>query len=182
MFPEYPFLSICSSTAVVQDFNSIPRLEIASQLVSPPAVLCPSNLSSNSAVRITHQKLATPLHKTLPWPSPPRELSLPGLACEALWAGPIHLCMVNFHHFSPGTLLSGAHSSFIHHAVYHQFPSLYWDALYPFIQVTASASPVLLAPRHLVPSLSLTTYLAPTLEGKQGWVYLAFALSAQHCA
>ena len=116
LFPKWclnpSFPSFCSSTPVVRDFKSIPWLEIDTQLVSLPRVLCPSNLSSNSVAGRTHQNL-TAASENPPVALPAWGTVLPG------WRGRPSLTWS--HPLPPGHLLTRhlalQRSQFLPHAM-----------------------------------------------------------------
>lgn len=69
-------LYLLPSTIYSSGFQEHPWLEIASQMIFLPSVLCSPNLSCNFTARIPPQELATLLHNTLPWPSRLENVSL----------------------------------------------------------------------------------------------------------
>lgn len=187
LFPKWSsncaFLPLCSSTTVVQDFKSIPWLEMASQLVSLPSACIPQlhlQLCSQNHTTGAHHR---PTEKPSMVRPQPGEWSLPGLPpplplsdlvpSSSAWSSPIA---------SRLTLsLHGVHGFF-------QTPCCLPSISFPLlgcsphlVQVRASALPVLLAPLHLVPSLAF--YLSRVSSPKAGpGLYTPSASSTQHSA
>lgn len=158
-------------------FQERPWLEIASQTVSPPPVLCPTNLFCNSAARTTPRELATPLRETT---------ALPALAwrTQPSLTGSRPTLHVHPQHVPPGAVFSAAQA--LPHTIRwppSSFPLLRCPSFRRELLHSLCSQPYhtryllsLSSPLSPLPSLSLSTSLTPPFEDEFPKDLLGFSL------